>query len=62
MTQSNRFEMFRRADGSNVACRISLVVCVGKGENGSVLHFGSGTQINVHESFEEVMAILTQEP
>jgi len=53
--------MFRRTDGSTVACRVSQVLYVGTGESGSVLHFGSGTQVNVHESFEEVVAMLSRD-
>ena len=61
MDQGNKFQMFSRTDGSKVACRISQVLYIGKGEHGSVLHFGSGTQVNVHEPFEDVVALLSRE-
>lgn len=61
MARRNGFVMFRRTDGSQVACRIALVLYVANGEQGATLHFGNGTQVNVHESFEDVIALLSQE-
>ena len=60
MEKDNGFTILRRTDGSEVACRIEQVLYVGNGERGAVLHFGGGTQVNVHESFEEVMALFSQ--
>lgn len=61
MAQHNGFVMFRRTDGTEVACRIAQILYVGKGVQGAVLHFGSGTQVNLHDSFEDVIALLTVE-
>jgi hypothetical protein len=52
------FAVFHRADGSAVACRLGQIVFVGKGENGATLNFNGGAQVNVHESFEEVLFVL----
>ena len=60
MEQGNGFTIFRRTDGSEVACRIEHVLYVGKGERGAVLHFSGGNQVNVHENFDEVMAMFAQ--
>jgi hypothetical protein len=60
MSNNPIFVMFNRTNGSQVACRISQVLYVGRGaETGSILHFGGDTQVNVHESFEEVIALLS---
>lgn len=62
MAKSSEFVMFRRTSGSQVACRISHVLFVGKrAEGGATLHFGGDAQVNVHESFEEVIALLSAE-
>lgn len=58
MTIPAGFVMFHRTDGTAVACRIAEILFVGKGERGTVLNFAGGTQVNVHEGFEEVMATL----
>lgn len=53
--------MFRRTDGTAAACRVSAVLFVGKNERGVVLNFSGGAQVNVHEDFDEVMALLASE-
>ena len=55
------FAVFHRADGSAVACRVGQIVFVGKGENGATLNFNGGAQVNVHESFEEVLSVLSMD-
>ncbi|RGP41620.1 hypothetical protein BPTFM16_01927 [Altererythrobacter insulae] len=52
----DRFAIFHRTDGSAVACRLEQIVFVGKGENGATLNFSGGAQVNVHESFDEVLS------
>ena len=52
------FAFFHRADGSAVACRVGQIVFVGRGDNGAILNFNGGAQVNVHESFEEVLSML----
>lgn len=56
-TQS-RFVRFQRGDGSIVACQASNVLYVAKGDHGTILNFGAGTQVNVREDFEEVLSKL----
>lgn len=58
MSQKSSFAMLHRTDGSEVACRIAEVLFVGKGERGAVLNFPGGAQVNVHEDFDEVLALL----
>lgn len=58
MTRESKFVMLHRTDGSGVACRIAQVMFVGKGERGAILNFPGGTQVNVHEDFDEVMTLL----
>ncbi|WP_394729313.1 hypothetical protein [Altererythrobacter sp. GH1-8] len=53
------FAMFQRTDGTAVACRVSQIVFVGRSERGVVLNFNGGAQVNVHEDFDHVMALLT---
>ncbi|ALE15928.1 hypothetical protein AMC99_00618 [Altererythrobacter epoxidivorans] len=53
--------MFRRTDGTTAACRVSAILFVGRNERGIVLNFAGGAQVNVHEDFDEVMALLSQE-
>ena len=55
------FSIFHRTDGSAVACRIGQIVFVRKGERGATLNFSGGAQVNVHESFEEVLARIETE-
>ena len=55
------FAVFHRADGSAVACRVGQIVFVGKGENGATLNFNGGAQVNVHESFDEVLSVLSMD-
>lgn len=55
---SETFTEFQRGDGSPVVCQLSRVLFVARGDHGAVLHFGGGTQINLRNSFEEVMAAI----
>lgn len=58
MEPESKFVMLHRTDGSGVACRMAKVLFVGRGERGAVLNFPGGAQVNVHEDFDEVMALL----
>lgn len=51
--------MFHRTDGSEVACRTTAILFVGRGERGAILNFAGGMQVNVHEDYDAVLAILT---
>lgn len=61
ITQAGRFVQFRRSDGSGVACQVSRVLYVAKGEHGAILQFGNGAQLNLRNSFEEVLYRLEAE-
>ena len=61
MSLPNGFVMFRRTDGTVAACRVSAILFVAKNERGVVLNFAGGAQVNVHEDFDEVMALLSSE-
>ncbi|WP_394729067.1 hypothetical protein [Altererythrobacter sp. GH1-8] len=61
ISQAGRFVQFRRSDGSLVACQVSRVLYVAKGDHGAILQFGSGTQLNLRNSFEEVLYLLEVE-
>ncbi|WFL76565.1 hypothetical protein P7228_11225 [Altererythrobacter arenosus] len=58
MNRESQFVMLHRTDGSGVACRVSQVLFVGRGERGAILNFPGGAQVNVHEDFDQVMALL----
>lgn len=60
MKRDSKFVLFHRTDGSGVACRIAQVLFVGRGERGAILNFPGGAQVNVHEDFDEVMALLEE--
>lgn len=60
-SQGGRFVVFERSNGSKVACQLSLIQFLAKGDNGSVLHFGGSSQVNVSQSFDEVLALLNSE-
>jgi hypothetical protein len=62
LLRGDRFVLFERSNGSKVACQVSLIHCLAKGDHGSILHFGGGSQINVSQSFDEVLALLNSEP
>ena len=61
MSLPKGFAMFRRTDGTAAVCRVSAILFVGKNERGVVLNFAGGAQVNVHEDFDEVMALLSSE-
>jgi len=59
VTSQKKFVIFRRGDGSQVACQVAKVLFVGKGpDRGTVLNFGASTQVNVLEELEDVIALL----
>lgn len=58
MADSKQFILLQRGDGSKVACQLSRVLYVTKGDRGATLHFGGSTQLNVQESFDEVLGML----
>lgn len=58
MERKSKFVLLHRTNGSGVACRIAQVLFVGRGESGAILNFPGGAQVNVHEGFDEVMALL----
>lgn len=55
MEGRRKFILFPRGDGSTVACQTDRILYIAEGEYGSVLNFGSGTQLNVREPFKEVL-------
>ena len=55
MSEIGKFVKFQRGDGSTVACQMSRILYIAKGDHGTVINFGSGTQLNVREDFEEVL-------
>lgn len=61
ISQAGRFVQFQRGDGSLVACQVSRVLYVAKGDHGAILQFGNGTQLNLRNSFEEVLYMLEVE-
>jgi hypothetical protein len=58
MAQSKRFVTLQRGDGSTVACQIASVLYVAQGDHGTILNFGAGTQVNVRDDFDAVLAML----
>lgn len=56
--RGDKFVTLDRTNGSKVACQLSRVDFVAVGESGAILHFGGGSQLNVGQSFEEVLALL----
>ena len=58
MSDESEFIVFQRGDGSRVACQLSQVLYVAKGDHGTVLNFGSGTQLNIRDDFDEVLGRL----
>jgi hypothetical protein len=58
----DRFVVFERSHGSKVACQVSRIQFLANGENGAVLHFGGSSQVNVSQSFDEVLALLNGKP
>lgn len=58
MSDASEFVIFQRGDGSPVACQMSRILFVTRGDHGAVLNFGSGTVVNVRTPFEEVLAML----
>lgn len=62
MAAENEFVTFQRGDGSPVACQISRILFVSKGDHGAILNFGSGTVLNVRTSFEDVVEMLGGSP
>lgn len=59
--QTGRFKQFQRGDGSPVACQVSRVLYVAKGDHGAILHFGGGTQLNIRHGFEEVLEAMNSD-
>jgi hypothetical protein len=59
--QNQKFKLFRRGDGSKVACQIDRVLYVTRGDYGATLHFGGSAQVNVQEEFDEVLDMLAGE-
>lgn len=58
MSEDKGFAIFQRSDGTRVACQLSTILFVTKGDSGAVLHFGAGTQLNLREEFDDVVAML----
>lgn len=61
-SHGERFVLFERSNGSMVACQVSRIHFLAKGDDGSVLHFGGNSQVNVNQSFDEVLALLNSQP
>ncbi|GGD44634.1 hypothetical protein [Croceicoccus pelagius] len=60
MADLKKFVLFQRGDSSQVACQVSRVLYVTKSDRGATLHFGGNAQVNVQQSFEEVLASLAE--
>lgn len=58
MADPKKFVLLQRGDSSQVACQISRVLYVTNGDRGATLHFGGNSQVNVQQSFDEVLALL----
>lgn len=58
-SESSTFVKFQRGDGSTVACQTANILFVARGDHGSILNFGGGTQLNVREEFDDVLAKLS---
>lgn len=58
MAEQKKFVTFQRGDGSEVACQIANILYVARGDHATILNFGSGTQVNVRQDFDEVLAII----
>jgi hypothetical protein len=58
MSQAGKFVIFQRGDGSKVAVQVANIIFLARGDHGTVLNFGGGTQVVVREEFDEVFALL----
>jgi hypothetical protein len=56
--QGGRFVLFERSNGSKVACQVSGIHFIATGDHGSILHFGGDSQVNVRQSFDDVLSLL----
>ncbi len=61
-SQPDRFTLFKRGNSSKVACQLANIHFLAEGENGAILHFGGNSQVNVSQSFDEVLALLNGVP
>ena len=61
MSGSGGFVIFTRGDGSKVAVQPLRVLFVSKGDHATIINFGAGTQLNVKESMDDVLAMLAGE-
>ena len=61
MTKSGAFVLFTRGDGSQVAVQPLRVLYVSRVDHATVINFGAGTQLNVKEPMDQVLAMLTGE-
>lgn len=55
---SDRFVILDRTNGSKVACQVSSIHFLSNGHSGAILHFGGNSQVNVSQSFDEVLALI----
>ena len=58
----DRFVTLDRTNGSKVACQVGNIGFLAEGDDGSVLHFAGSSQVNVSQSFAEVLALLNSQP
>lgn len=61
MANSGGFVLFTRGDGSQVAVQPLRVLYVSKGDHATIINFGAGTQLNVKEPMDQVLAMLSGE-
>lgn len=61
MANSGDFVIFTRGDGSKVAVQPLRVLFVSRGDHATIINFGAGTQLNVREDMDEVLAKLAGE-
>ncbi|WP_260483590.1 hypothetical protein [Sphingomicrobium flavum] len=57
MSDKEKFIVLTRSDGSKVAVQLETILFFTKAHHGCVLNFGASTQVNIKESFEELLQL-----
>ena len=57
MSDKEKFIVLTRSDGSKVAVQLDTILFFTKAHHGCVLNFGASTQVNIKESFEELLQL-----
>lgn len=58
MSEKEKFIVLNRSDGSKVAVQLDTILFFTKAHHGCVLNFGASTQVNIKESFEELLELV----